>query len=123
MSNLRRHFRSKGISCELLNDCAASSIAASVKRVDSANSPIKINWTACHDWSTTVTTTTSSAIDPTVSEYHPSSGEIKEEIEECDAQLKREALNIINYFISCDPKRYIGILMDWLWILDQFILK
>jgi len=83
VSNLRRHFRSKGISCKLLNYCAVSSIAASVKLVDSANSSIKINKTACHDWSTTVTTT-SSATDPTISKYHPSSGEIKEEIKECD---------------------------------------
>ncbi|XP_071576229.1 uncharacterized protein [Temnothorax nylanderi] len=62
---------------------------------------------------------TSSATDPTVSEYHPSSGDVKEEMEECDTHLKRKALSMTNYFISCDSKRYIGIPTDWLWILDH----
>lgn len=141
VSNLRTHFRSKGVSCQLLNDCTASTSIrnANVKYVDSANSPIKLKNKATHNLrpivmatsetsSATVTTSgTSSATvttsgtssNPTVSEYHPSSGEVKEQIEECDAHCKREAVNMTNYFISCDPKRYIGIPMDWLWILDH----
>ena len=49
-----------------------------------ANSPKKfINKITCCDLSNTVTiTSSSSATNPTVSEYHPSSGEVKEDIEE-----------------------------------------
>lgn len=76
VSNFRAHFRSKGVSCEILSNCTASTSIANVKRVvNSANSSIKFeNKTTYHNSNTTMTTTTTttftSATDPTVSEYH-----------------------------------------------------
>lgn len=48
-----------------------------------------------------------------------SSEEIAELHEERDLENKRSALRLINYFITMDPKNYIGISNKWLWIIED----
>lgn len=52
------------------------------------------------------------------SEYKPSSGELQDN-EECDVQMKRNSSNVTMYFIGTDPKRYIGIPLEWLWLIQN----
>ena len=41
-----------------------------------------------------------------------------EEEKEKNKQMKINVLNITRYFISIDSKKYIGIGIEWLWIID-----
>jgi len=65
-----------------------------------------------------LSTSVSSFLLPTSSEYEPYS----EETNQCEIinkkQMQYNALTITNYFISTNTKSYLGILNEWYWIID-----
>lgn len=83
------------------------------------NFPVIDNQQLDSDFVTSTTTETPSS--KTFSEYKLSSGEIRE-TEEYDLHMKRNALNMIIYSISNNPKRYIGVPEKWLWIIEHLNL-
>lgn len=53
------------------------------------------------------------------SEYQPSAQEISDEHEDRDLEMKRLSLLVTNWHIGKDPKFYIGIPNNWVWILQE----
>lgn len=111
---IKKHFRSKAIQSRPIT-CNAESLAKP-EVVDRQCSPIIMPVRSSSDSSKTITKSksTTTATSTSQSEYQVSAEEMSELIENQEQEIKRAALRVTNYFISCDPKNYIGIPEKWL---------
>nr|XP_034194773.1 uncharacterized protein LOC117610999 [Osmia lignaria] len=110
---MKKHFRSKAITAKPSTSTAGC--LAKPIMVDKQCSPINLPTTSSSSASATITSKSSLSH----SEYNPSPGELSDLAEEQDLEMKQAALRLINYFISTDPKNYIGIMKQWLWIVED----
>lgn len=110
----KKHFRSKAITVK-----PTTSTAECLAKVDMVNrqcSPIIMPIASSSSESANFINSKSST---SHSEYNPLLEEISELEEEKQFEIKQTALRLTNYFISTDPKNYIGISKHWLWIIED----
>lgn len=116
----RVHYRSKQVSCNIkinkpVIDASCSPIRMTEVK-DATTSPIRFKCVKSQQISSESSTTTTSFQQINQSEYEPSSDEKRNSDEERNVKMK--VMNMTNYLINKNPKVYLGISQEWLWIIN-----
>ena len=118
--SIKPQFRSIGIAvkCKTAEKCTSTSDLEAYPSKETINHTFPANNLQQLDADLASLSVGTDMSSKTISEYKPSSGEIRDS-EEWDLQMKRNALNLTLYFITTDPKRHIGVPPEWLWLLEH----
>ena len=118
--SIKPQFRSIGIAvkCKTAEKCTSTSDLEAYPSKETINHTFPANNLQQLDADLASLSVGTDMSSKTISEYKPSSGEIRDS-EEWDLQMKRNALNLTLYFSTTDPKRHIGVPPEWLWLLEH----
>ncbi|KAJ8670104.1 hypothetical protein QAD02_001363 [Eretmocerus hayati] len=117
------HFRSCAVMARPnVREVACQSV---IEMKDQACSPVKKLSKVSRSESCTIlsssshTTSTCTGGTKTTSDDFQSYVPSSEDEEECAKEMKIQAMNLTKYFISTNPKYYIGVTSEWMWVLDM----